>query len=189
MKNFAAIDIALHLMDCQSMELENGKICYYLHIGEDGRLLPSMYGAACSLCVERTPGDYGFEGDDWTPDDIIYTRESLDDVVFMGIASELTDAANNVLGAQREESFYFPNDANIDKVFGSICPYCLTLDELRELYRGWSIGEPTREAGEWTPGKTFDQWLDEDFHEATKDELDKYGTADNPPEDEENEED
>lgn len=189
MKKFTAIDIAQDLMNRPSMELENGKICYYLHIGEDGRLLPSMYGAACSLRAERTPDDYGFEGNDWTPDDI-YARESLDDTVFMGIVSELTDAANNAPEAQQEEeTFYFPNDANIDKVFGSICPYCLRIDELRELYRGWCIEEPTREAGEWTPGKTFDQWLEEDFHEATRAELDKYGTDDNPPEDEENEED
>lgn len=95
MKNFTAIDIALHLMDCQSMELENGKICYYLHIGEDGNFTDSYRNADYTLCVERTPDDYGFEGDDWTPDDI-YTRESLDDAVFMGIVQDFIDQLDEI---------------------------------------------------------------------------------------------
>lgn len=51
---FTRETIASHIIGCQSMEYEGGSTCtYYLHMTDDQKMLPSMYGEDVCFRAER----------------------------------------------------------------------------------------------------------------------------------------
>lgn len=61
------------------------------------------------------------------------------------------------------KTYYFPNSEHEEAFFGSDYPVCVDVEELRRLARGWDL--------------TWEEMM-EQVHEASKDEIEEYGTYD-----------
>lgn len=86
MKKYTEQEIMNALVENQSMEAEYGEVFYYIHIAEDGSLLPSLTGADNSEIVKykgKCLEDYDHEVES-NPD-------------FMEVVEKMTEQVNNYI--------------------------------------------------------------------------------------------
>lgn len=86
MKQYSVHDIFNHLSNQMSSEYENGKIYYYIHIGENGELVND-----CSKAEESFKSEYKGEIDE------SFEFENINNKDFVNTVNELTKEVNEYL--------------------------------------------------------------------------------------------
>ena len=86
------------LAENQSVEFENDRVDYYLHITDSGDIVTDILNADESFIAHVYPESYGFTADQWERGDVskddIYDHEIPGDPIFDAIVRELTEKAN-----------------------------------------------------------------------------------------------
>lgn len=97
MKKYTKEEIAQQLMDQPAIEFEfTGHAFYYIHIAEDGTLLPYINGAAETFMSRAAYAE------DMEDIDDIYDCEGFDNADFMEVAEDLANQVNSWIDEHEE---------------------------------------------------------------------------------------
>lgn len=91
MKTLTTNEVMNALINNQSLDYNGDELSYYLHITDDGEILPGLDGADYTIIC---PVEYTDDNE------TAWAKESADDADFMAIIKELTEEANEYLAQQ-----------------------------------------------------------------------------------------
>lgn len=91
MKALTTNEVMNALINIQSLDYNGDELSYYLHITDDGEILPGLDGADKTIIC---PVEYTDDNE------TAWAKESADDADFMAIIKELTEEANEYLAQQ-----------------------------------------------------------------------------------------
>lgn len=95
MRKLTVEEIAMELINNDSMEVEGSKARYFLHITDKGEILPTLAGADETFTADTdAPDDDG----DWRED-----FETLENDDFRSVCEDLMEQANDYLETWGEE--------------------------------------------------------------------------------------
>ena len=99
MKKFTVSNVMKALKDNQSCEFTSTGVTYYLHVTENGDILPAFYDADETFTVSVPCEKYGLSLDQWQDEDstfseTVYDQEVPENPVFKGVCEDLTSQAN-----------------------------------------------------------------------------------------------
>ena len=91
MKTLTTNEVMNALINNQSLDYNGDALSYYLHITDDGEILPGLDGADKTIIF---PVEYTDDNE------TAWAKEIADDADFMAIVKELTEEANEYLAQQ-----------------------------------------------------------------------------------------
>lgn len=91
MKAITIEEVMNALINTQALDYNGDQLSYYLHITDDGEILPSRHGADETIIC---PVEYTDDNE------TAWAKESADDADFMQIVKELAEEANEYLAQQ-----------------------------------------------------------------------------------------
>lgn len=136
MRKITVEEIAMELINNDSMEVEGDKVRYFLHITDAGEILPTLAGADETFTADT---DAPNEDGDWRED-----FETLDNADFRSVCEDLMEQANDYLETwgidEPEENAY----DFVEELFNNSTSVRTTLEDAKEDLKnfqraGWNI--------------------------------------------------